>query len=80
MKTAIFEIPAEAHTEIIKEMVKRGIEATTTGISDDNEIIVKAAYEEKSENDIDGFKAILHLLKFCKIVDRMQKREQAKAA
>lgn len=80
MKYAIIEIPTEIHTELTKAMLKLRIESTTIGISDDNDMILKCAYDEQVENEMDDLRAFAHLLKLFKILDRMQKREKAKAA
>lgn len=74
MKYAIIEIPTEVHTELTKGMVKLGIEATTIGISDDNDMILKCGYDERKENEMDEMKAFAHLLKFFRILDRIKKR------
>lgn len=80
MKYAIIEIPAVMHTELTKGLIKLGIETTTIGISEDDDIILRCCYDEQKENEMDELKAFTHLLKLLKILDRLQKREKAKAA
>jgi hypothetical protein len=77
MKYAIIEIPAEVHTDLIKGMLKLGIEATTIGIAEDNDMILKCGYDEHQENEMDEMKAFAHLLKFFKVLDRLKKRANA---
>lgn len=77
MKYAIIEIPAQVHTELTMGLVKQGIETTTIGIGEDNDMILRCSYDEKLENEIDELKAFAHLLKFFKIIDRLQKRASA---
>jgi hypothetical protein len=75
MKYAILEIPTEIHTELTQEMIKRGIEIATTGISADNDIILKVGYDQQTENEMEELKAFIHLLQFIKIIDRIKKRK-----
>ena len=77
MKYAIIEIPAQVHTEFAMGLVKQGIETTTIGIAEDNDVILRCSYDENRENDMDELKAFAHLLKFFKIIDRLQKRTNA---
>ncbi len=80
MKYAIFEIPTEIPTELTKELIKRGMEFTTIGVNDDNDIILKIGYDPQRENEMEGLKAFIYLLKFFKILDAMKKRKAAQAA
>lgn len=76
MKYAIIEIPTEVHTELTKGMIKFGIEPTTIGVSEDNDMILRCAYDEKEENEMDDLRAFSHLMKLFKILDRISKREK----
>ncbi len=80
MKYATFETPTEIHTELTKELIKRGVEFTTIGVSEDNDIIIKIGYDQQTENEMEGLKAFIYLLKFFKILDAMKKRKAAQAA
>lgn len=77
MKYVIIEIPAQIHTELTTGLIKQGIETTTIGIGEDNDMILRCSFDEKLENEIDELRAFAHLLKFFKIIDRLQKRAAA---
>ncbi|CAN5600250.1 hypothetical protein BH11BAC2_BH11BAC2_20370 [soil metagenome] len=79
MKYAIFEIPSELHTELTRALISHGIEIVSTGISEDNDIILKVSYDLQMEDKIDELKGIVYFVKFFRILDRMQKRKTAHA-
>lgn len=80
MKYAILEIPTEVHTELTRELIKRGMEITTAGIGQDNDIILKIGYDQHLENDMDELKAFIYLLNFFKILEKMKMRKTTQAA